>query len=261
MNTEKELHDFYKLVNVHMSIDLHLYKQQQLTRRLYAHIKKNGYSNLYEYGDILSKDKEEREKFINFLTINVTNFFRDKKLFEYLGEILKSNFSDNVKSLKIWSAGCSMGCEAYSLAILLKETFGDNYRFNIYASDIDNDIVNKAKLGQYGENELREMSPEYIKKYFIYSNNKYQIKPEFKSNIKFDIHNLLLDPFDKNYDLILCRNVVIYFTEEAQRELYDNFAKALRVGGLLFVGATESIFNYKEYGFEKLSMYIYIKKF
>lgn len=260
MFEEKEINDFYAVIYKYLNVDLHLYKQQQVNRRLGMHLNKLGYKNLYEYSEVIKKSEDERNRFIKFLTINVTNFFRDKKLFDDLLNVLKENILPNTSNIKIWSAGCSLGCEPYSVAILLKELNLRNTTFNIYATDIDQDIINQAKEGVYGENEIKEMNPEYIKRYFDVKNGKFYIHDDIKRNVRFETHNLLRDKFDSNFDLILCRNVVIYFTEEGQKLLYKNFSNSLKSGGLLFVGATESIFNHKEYGFEKISMYIYIKK-
>lgn len=134
-----------------------------------------------------------------------------------------------------------------------------NVRHRILASDLDIEILAKAKKGVYMENEIKAMTPERKKKYFDVVDGKYAVKQEIKSAIEFKRHNLLKDPFEKDFDLILCRNVVIYFTEEAKDQLYANFFRALKPGGILFVGATEAILNFRKLGYTSFQPFFYQK--
>ena len=141
--------------------------------------------------------------------------------------------------------------------IMRELTPGKSHR--ILASDLDIEILAKARAGVYTENELKAVTPARLAKYFDKNNGKYAVKKEIKTSIEFKRHNLLKDPFESNFDLILCRNVVIYFTEKAKDQLYSNFLKALKPGGILFVGATEAILNFRKLGYTSYKPFFYQK--
>ncbi len=135
-----------------------------------------------------------------------------------------------------------------------------NVRHRILASDLDIEILAKARRGVYNEGEIKAMRPDRKQKYFTKTpDGLYSVKPEIKSAVEFKRHNLLKDPFETGFDLILCRNVVIYFTEEAKDQLYANFFKSLKPGGILFVGATEAILNYRKLGYTSYKPFFYQK--
>lgn len=253
-----EFMEFHKWVHKELGIDLTAYKQEQLTRRIKSLMGRVGVTSLEEYRDLIKKDEKQRQKFLDFITINVTEFFRNPDLFDDLQKIIKENLLVNSNKLKIWSAACSIGCEPYSLAILLKR-LTPNVNHNIIATDIDSTILGKAKKGEYTEAEVKNVSDEDKSRYFIKDNDTYTIKDEIKSLITFKKHDLICDSYDNNFDLIVCRNVVIYFNNDIKKDIYSKFSNSLKTGGLLFVGATESIYNYKEYGLEKLSTFVYKK--
>lgn len=160
--------------------------------------------------------------------------------------------------MKIWSAGCSLGCEAYSLSMLLNE-MSQKRNYSILATDIDLRIIAKAKEGKYGTIEIKSMDKKYLDKYFLKEDDKYIIDEKIKSKVTFKKQDLILDRYDNDFDIIVCRNVLIYFKDEVKNEIIQKFISSLRKGGLLFVGATESINSYKDYGLEKLSPFIYKK--
>lgn len=253
-----DFNDFHKWVHKEMGINLTAYKPEQLDRRITSLMGRIGVSSLDDYTVLLKTNAEQKQRFLDFITINVTEFFRNPELFKELEKLIKNELLVNKSSLKIWSAACSIGCEPYSLAIILKG-LKLSERHTIIATDIDNTILQKAKLGQYNEAEVKNVSNDNLVKYFRKENNTYYINDEIKSMITFKKHDLILDTYDKDFDLIVCRNVVIYFNNEVKREIYGKFSNALKPGGLLFVGATESIYNYKDYGFEKVSTFVYRK--
>ena len=253
-----DFNDFHKWVHKEIGINLTAYKPEQLDRRITSLMGRIGVKSLDEYAVLIKNDSEQRQRFLDFITINVTEFFRNPELFNELEKLIKSKLLVNKSSLKIWSAACSIGCEPYSLAIILKG-LKLRERQTIIATDIDNTILQKAKLGQYNEAEVKNVSKENLGKYFRKENNTYYIDDEIKSMITFRKHDLISDTYDKDFDLIVCRNVVIYFNNEIKKEIYSKFSNALKPGGLLFVGATESIYNYKDYGFEKVSTFVYRK--
>lgn len=144
--------------------------------------------------------------------------------------------------LKIWSAGCSTGAEPYSMSIMMWRISRLGPSIRSWASDLDVKMLAKAKEGVYQTNELKNVSSARLTKYFkAAGGDRYAVTAEVKEGITFQHHNLLLDKYDGGFDLISCRNVVIYFTEEAKDKLYRRFLEALRPGGVLFVGGTEAI--------------------
>ena len=189
----------------------------------------------------------------------MSEFFRTPEKFGKLETDVIPDLLKRSPRLNIWSAGCSIGAEPYSLAIILKElTPGVKHR--ILASDLDIEILAKAKAGVYNDNELKSMTPERRARYFDrVDGGKFAVKDEIKRVIEFKRHNLLKDPFESGFDLILCRNVVIYFTEEAKDQLYANFFRALKPGGILFVGATEAILNFRKLGYTSFQPFFYQK--
>lgn len=251
--------EFEKWVFKEIGINLSAYKPNQLHRRIESLMTRVGVSSLEEYTKLIKKDSAQRQRFLDFITINVTEFFRNPELFDELDKYIKSVYLPKNQSLKIWSAACSIGCEPYSVAMMLQNSSTAASRHKILATDIDSTILVKAKEGEYTDNEMKNVKPEYLNKYFKLVNNKYKINESIKNMVTFKKHDLILDSYEGNFDIILCRNVVIYFNTDVKNEIYRKFSKSLKPGGLLFVGATESIYNYREYGFEKASTFIYRK--
>ncbi len=250
---------FIKEVKKKFNLDLTGYKPQRVKRRIEILIRKWGKRSYKEYLDLITKDEKAQKEFLDRLTINVTEFFRNPEKWEelrkkYLPELLKESGS----KFKAWSAGCSSGEEPYSLAILLEELNAPRGA-KVIATDIDINVLSKARQGVYEERSLASTPKEYINKYFEFKNGLYYVKPNVKARVTFKRHNLLQDPFDKNYDLILCRNVVIYFEMKTKEELYRKFSESLRPGGMIFVGSTERIFNYRKIGLEIVSPFFYRK--
>lgn len=240
-----------------LGIDLTAYKSNQLQRRISSLMSRVGVNTIEEYIRILKADLTQRQKFIDYLTINVTEFFRNPEIFDEFEKIIKKHL-DYKKPLKIWSAACSIGAEPYSLAMMLNE-IAPNINHKIIATDIDNTILDKAKKGEYSEQEVKTIPKTLMNKYFQKEGNNYLINNNIKRMVSFKRHDLILDNYDNNFDVIVCRNVVIYFNQDVKDKIYDKFSKSLKKGGILFVGATESIYNYKAFDFEKVSTFIYRK--
>ena len=249
---------FEKWVMKEFNINLSAYKSNQLHRRLLSLMSRVGVSSVDEYIQILKSDKAQRQKFLDFITINVTEFFRNPEIFEDLNRKIQSEILPKNKNLKVWSAACSIGAEPYSLAIIL-DNLPVKGIHKIIATDIDNTILERAKKGEYVFSEVKNVKKEYLDRYFKKRDDKYIIDERIKNMVTFKKHDLILDNYEKDFDLIVCRNVVIYFNQDIKNEIYKKFSQSLKPGGLLFVGATESIYNYKEYGFEKASTFIYKK--
>lgn len=253
-----DLIQFEKWVLKEFGINLSAYKSNQLHRRILSLMSRVGVSTIDEYTELLKKDKEQRQKFLDFITINVTEFFRNPELFEELKKIMEKEVLTNATSLKIWSAACSIGAEPYSIAMMLDE-ITPNRKHNIIATDIDTTILERAKKGEYTYAEIKNVKKSYMDKHFKIVGDKYIIDNKIKNMVTFKKHDLILERYDSNFDIIICRNVVIYFNQDVKNEIYKKFSNSLKKGGLLFVGATESIYNYRDFGLEKASTFIYRK--
>ncbi|QAT40561.1 protein-glutamate O-methyltransferase CheR [Clostridium sp. JN-9] len=249
---------FEKWVLKEYNIDLSAYKPNQLHRRILSLMSRVGVNSVEEYIKLLKSSAAQKQRFLDFITINVTEFYRNPEIFKDLKSHIKNELLKNNRSLKIWSAACSTGAEPYSIAMILNEL--DPYgRHKIIATDIDSTILNKAKEGIYSEAEIKNVSGADLNKYFTKSGDKYIINNNIKNMVTYKKHDLILDSYEKNFDLIVCRNVVIYFNSDVKDKIYEKFSDSLKPGGLLFVGATESIYNYKEYKFEKAATFLYRK--
>lgn len=241
-------------------IDLSAYKERQMKRRIDALINKHNIKTYDDYVNLLKADKVAFEEFVNYLTINVSEFYRNPEQWRVLEkDIFPTLMGRFGKRLKIWSAACSTGDEPYSLAMVLSK-FVPMEQIKIIATDIDKQVLSKAKLGVYNEKSLKGLPSEYVKQYFTKVNDKtYQISPKVKKCIEFKEHNLLKDPYPTNCDLIVCRNVLIYFTEEAKEEVYKKFNASLKKDGFLFVGSTEQIIQPQKLGYTTQKSFFYKK--
>lgn len=253
-----DLIQFEQWVLKEFGINLSAYKSNQLHRRILSLMSRVGVNTVDEYIALLKKDPNQKQKFLDFITINVTEFFRNPEIFDDLKGKLQSELLPHNKNLKIWSAACSIGAEPYSIAMIL-DSISPLSKHTILATDIDTTILEKAKKGEYVYSEVKNVKKEYMDKYFKIIGDKYIIDSKIKNMVTFKKHDLILERYENNFDLIVCRNVVIYFNQDVKNEIYKKFSSSLRKGGLLFVGATESIYNYRDFGFEKASTFIYKK--
>lgn len=250
---------FKKAVFDLTSIDLNAYKEKQMKRRIDTLIAKNGIKEYDKYVQVLKTDKVRFEEFVNYLTINVSEFYRNPDQWKIMdGEIIPELIDRFGRNLKIWSAACSTGDEPYSLVMALSRHLPLS-QIKIYATDIDKQVIAKAKVGLYGEKSIAGVPEDLKKKYFTKIGSSYQISEEIKQRVEFKEHNLLKDIYPSDCHLIVCRNVLIYFTEEAKEEIYRKFERALKPGGLLFIGSTEQIINYREIGYERKNSFFYLK--
>lgn len=241
-------------------IDLNLYKERQMKRRIDALIAKHKIDSYDSYVGVIKKNPVMFEEFVNYLTINVSEFYRNPEQWALLEkEVLPYLFSKFGNSLKIWSAACSTGDEPYSLVMLLSK-FIPLSRIKVLATDIDKQILEKARVGLYNVKSLKGLPEEFQKKYFTEINSTtYQIADSIKACVEFKQHNLLKDEYPSNCDLIVCRNVLIYFTEEAKDTIYKNFNKSLKKEAILFVGSTEQIIQPQNLQFATYKSFFYKK--
>lgn len=240
-------------------IDLNSYKEKQMKRRIDTLISKNGITSYKDYVALIKKDKDKFEQFVNFLTINVSEFYRNPEQWTILDkDVFPELIRKFGKNLKIWSAACSTGDEPYSLVMALSKHVPIN-QIKIIATDIDKQVLDKARMGLYNEKSIASVPPEFKKKYFTQIGNSYQISDEIKRQVEFKEHNLLKDPYPSGCHLIVCRNVLIYFTEEAKEDIYKKFNSALASDGILFIGSTEQIMNYKELNYKRNQSFFFQK--
>jgi chemotaxis protein methyltransferase CheR len=240
-------------------IDLSSYKEKQMRRRIDSLVSRNKCSSYDEYVRLLRTDSSVFSEFINFLTINVSEFFRNPDQWEILDKVyfpeLISKFG---KRLNIWSAACSTGDEPYSLVMALSRhvPLGD---IRIIATDIDKRILEQAKTGLYNEKSIKNVPEDLKKRYFKQIGPSFQISDEIRRCVSFRESNLLSDRFPDDLDMIVCRNVLIYFTDEAKEDIYRKFYRSLKSGGVLFIGSTEQVADYKEIGFGRRNSFFYDK--
>ncbi|NGM81483.1 protein-glutamate O-methyltransferase CheR [Paenibacillus sp. 7124] len=250
---------FIHNVNKSTGIDLSQYKEAQMKRRLTTLRTKNGYHSFSDFFAAMLKDKQLFYEFLDRMTINVSEFWRNPNRWEVLRDHILPELQGSGKRLKLWSAACSTGEEPYTLAMILsdKKILSQS---GILATDIDDGALSKAQNGLYLERSLKDVPKGVAARYFTPEGHIFKVSEDLKKHIDFRKQNLLLDKFDTGFDLIICRNVMIYFTEEAKDKLYHKFSASLRPGGYLFVGSTEQIFTPSKYGFESTETFFYRKK-
>lgn len=248
---------FKKSVYDLTKIDLNAYKEKQMKRRIDTLITKNNIVGYDAYVKAIQTDKKLFEDFVNYLTINVSEFYRNPEQWVILDkEVFPNLIKQYGKNLKIWSAACSTGDEPYSLVMALSRHLPLS-NIKIFATDIDKQVIAKAKVGLYNEKSIAAVPKDLREKYFTKVGPSYQISDEIKNRVEFKQHNLLKDSYPTGCHLIVCRNVLIYFTEEAKQDIYKAFNAALASRGLLFIGSTEQIMNYKELNYDRYKSFFY----
>ncbi|WP_064091027.1 CheR family methyltransferase [Rossellomorea aquimaris] len=254
----KDYLDFIDGIKRKTGIDLSLYKEAQMKRRLTALYEKKGYGSFQEFLKFINQDAEEMEGFLDRMTINVSEFYRNYKRWQVLEEKILPRLLKGNRTLKVWSAACSTGEEPYTLAMMLSKYIPSS-QISILATDIDRNAIQRAKNGVYPERSLNEVPIDMKEKFFSQEGSLFRVTEEVKRTVTFKNQNLLADRFEDNFDLIVCRNVLIYFTEEAKDLLYKKFNSSLKKDGVFFVGSTEQIFNPGQYGFETEDTFFYKK--
>lgn len=239
-------------------LDLQSYKENQLKRRMESMMVRQKIASFGDLFKLLTDDRLAYETFLDQLTINVSEFFRDPLRWKDMQNTVLPELLQSRSTLKIWSAACSNGPEPYSLAILLDE-LSPGKMHRLEASDIDKNILSSAAVGKYNQDMVRNVSQQRLQKYFTREGNQYLVKDAVKKKVSFKRHDLLIEPYGQGFDLIVCRNVTIYFTREAQDKINSKFSQSLTKGGILFIGGSEMIFNYQELGLEKLLPCFYRK--
>jgi len=250
---------FIKEVEKLTDIDLSAYKQNQMKRRIDALITKHKIDGYEPYVKVLKTDKVKYDEFVDYITINVSEFYRNPEQWKFLTEkVFPELVKDFGQTLKIWSAACSTGDEPYSLVMALSDFVPLN-RIQIMATDINDLVIEKAKIGLYSEKSIASVPEDKKKEFFTKNGNYYQISDKVKKCVTFKQHNLLKDPYPTGMHLIVCRNVLIYFTEDAKDEVFEKYYRSLADNGILFIGSTEQILRYREMGYKRMDSFFYRK--
>jgi len=243
-----ELRELVERIHERSRIDFSSYKPATILRRLRGRMSATSQPTLAAYAAYLESDPEEYARLVNSLLIKVTEFFRDPKFFEYLrGNVLPELIAEarrDRRELRIWSAGCSTGEEAYSLAIIVAEALGEELAWpdvRIFATDIDREAIAFARRGLYTPAALKGVPASARDRYFVKSDGGYEVGKRLRALMVFGEHDLgERAPFPR-IDLLLCRNVLIYFAAPMQRVALETFAFSLRPGGRLALGTSETV--------------------
>ncbi len=249
-------------------IDMTGYKLPTVRRRILRRMILGKTRNINDYAVLLGRNSVELENLYQELLINVTGFFRDPKVFavirsKILPAVLKEKQKD--ESLRLWVAGCSSGEEAYSYAICVLEALSKNKisrSVQIFATDINENNVEKARSGVYNKNIELSVSPERLRRFFVKEGNTYRVSKQLREMCVFSAQNIFRDPPFSNIDLVSCRNVLIYLESGLQKQIFRNFYYAVRPNGYLVLGMAESVGSYSGgFGAVDKRSRIFVKKY
>jgi chemotaxis protein methyltransferase CheR len=243
--TDQEFEELVKFIRLNYGIDLSK-KRLLIEARMYSVLSEKHISTFSEYFKLLRRDSNELNTLLNKLTTNHTYFMREPRHFEFLKDVIlpqqeKTNRGHN---LRIWSAGCSTGEEAFTAIMTMRDFFGmdRSWDYRILATDISTHVLVGAQAGVYGEESLKQIPPAWKHRYFKQSGESYVLNDEIKNQVIFKQLNLMENfHFQKPFDLIFCRNVMIYFKQDTKDELVEKFSRLLKPGGYLFIGHSETI--------------------
>jgi two-component system CheB/CheR fusion protein len=243
---ESALQEILKTLRVHTGHDFRHYKRATVLRRIERRLQVNALPDLPSYLLFLERNPDENKALLRDMLIGVTNFFRDREAFEALErEVVPSIFegTNEDEQVRAWVAGCSTGEEAYSLAMLLCERLADeNHQpgIQVFATDIDERAIESARTGRYLESILTDVPPSRLRQFFTHTRGVYVVSKALREKVLFAAHNILRDPPFSQLDLVTCRNLLIYLDRDVQRQVLETFHFALRPGGYLFLGSSES---------------------
>lgn len=239
-----------------LGIDLSQYKPAQVWRRVNGFAASKGLADPDALVAGARRDAALRQAFMDMLTINVSEFFRNPEAWEQLAQDHLGPMLRHQLSVRIWSAGCSLGFEPFTIAMLCRE-LAPWKPVSILATDLDETVLGRARQGAFTDQQMAGVSSARKVRFFSKRAKDWEVRPEIKAMVAWRRHDLLSERYDGLFDLICCRNVVIYFTEAAKRSMYRRFYEALRPGGILFLGATESIPNVASVGLTPAGMGFY----
>jgi two-component system CheB/CheR fusion protein len=252
-SAEDALQDIIGMLLNHTGHDFRHYKRATVLRRIERRLQVRQVRNLPEYRDLLMSDAAEHKALLDDMLIGVTNFFRDREAFESLErDVIPELFKDKgpADEVRAWVAACATGEEAYSMAMLLADQATLMERppaFQVFASDIDDHAIDSARAGTYPAAIITDVAPARLRQYFTREDDRYRIRKSLRDRILFASHNLLRDPPFSRLDLISCRNLLIYLNRDVQLRVLQTFHFALKPGGYLFLGSSESADSVAEY--------------
>jgi chemotaxis protein methyltransferase CheR len=241
------------------AIDLAQYKRGQMERRIRSFARRKGSADLVDYLGVLKANKDELEDFLDRMTINVSQLWRNPEQWTVIGQKILPELADGNRAVSAWSAGCSYGAEAYTLAAMCKEHVPDA-RATIKGTDIDKRMVERGRRGHFSAEDARSAPPALLAKYFDQVADGIQAKRELVSLCSFEVGDLLRMRVPAGrLDLVLCRNTVIYFTDDVRNALHTRLAEALRPGGYLVIGSTERVQDPRAMGLTPTQPFVYRK--
>lgn len=265
-------------------INFEHYRQQQMRRLLDKALERSGVRSYVALVKLLEKHPEQVQDFKNSLTINVSSLFRDFERWRSLEEMLpgvivqkagSSLKAGEVTRLHVWSAGCATGAEPCTITIILEELRASGrcppFSYSVTCTDIDSAILRQAREALFSKRCVSEVPPALLEKYFDKIEPEkgggpasdvaptFAFMPDYKKNMRFRLHNILDDYWDSGFDLIVCRNVLIYFKNEVKETLLRKFCKSLNSKGILFIGSTEVVFKPENFGLKPVASGIYRK--
>lgn len=237
---------FRKLIYNSSGITFSDMNRSILESRLKEILRNKKLESLDEFYKMLNSDENVLKEFLDSVTTNLTRFFRNVPHFETLKNYVIPDLvktKEHSKRINIWSAGCSTGEEPFTIAMVMKRYLPESYKLDILASDISLKSLMVARQAVYNETRMNGVPEDYLREYFIQNGSDYQVKKEIRDLISFDYHNLKNDAKRTDFDIIFCRNVLIYFDEAVQKEVADRFWRAMSPHSFLFIGHSESLFG------------------
>ena len=252
-SAEDALQDIVARLLSHTGHDFRNYKRATVLRRIERRLQVRGVQSLPQYRDLLETDPAENKMLLDDMLIGVTNFFRDREAFESLErDIVPELFKDKGAGdeVRVWVAACASGEEAYSMAMLMADQAAQMEHppaFQVFGSDIDDRAIDTARTGTYPAAIITDVAPSRLRQYFNKEDDRYRIRKSLRDRILFASHNLLRDPPFSRVDMISCRNLLIYLNRDVQVRLLQTFHFALKPGGYLFLGSSESAESVTDY--------------
>lgn len=272
-----DLKHILNLLNKKCGVDFSGYRISMIERRIQERFSSTKCKSYSYYINYLKKNPDELDNLLDVFTINVSRFFRDTLTFEYIAKrilpaITYQKKESNDQSLRVWSAGCSMGEEPYSMAILIHELFEkeiSNFQVDMFATDIDSKILKKAHKAVYPFESVKNVKYWLLEKYFISQGRLFQLVPKIKDLVSFSVYDLLdkksyapPESIFGSFDMVLCRNVLIYFDTKHQSQIFDKLYRSLSKGGYLVLGEAEVLSEKNQNHFRKVNecCHIYQKR-
>jgi chemotaxis protein methyltransferase CheR len=240
-------------------VDLLQYKRGQMERRVRSFAERRGHKDLDAYLQVMKRDRSEVDAFLDRVTINVSQLWRNPEQWDVLAKQVLPELAKSGR-VRIWSAGCSYGAEAYTLAAVCRATI-PGAKVEIRGTDIDPRMVERAQAGSFNADDGRDAPKAELRRWFdLQADGTWQAKRELRAMTRFEVGDLLrLRTRAEAYDLVLCRNTVIYFTEEVRDDLHARLVASVRPGGYFVIGATERVAHARELGLSPTQPFTYRK--